>query len=84
MPKTNKKIKSAELHKDRNTQAFLSKFLGGEINELEPVYDPEQGYRYPIVESIIGDAASVNDFLNGLHKAGMLKRRLYDKIIYCP
>ncbi|MCK4669030.1 hypothetical protein KAT21_02800 [Candidatus Bathyarchaeota archaeon] len=84
MPKTNKKIKPAELHKDRNTQAFLSKFLSGEINELEPVYDPEQGYRYPIVESIIGDAASVNDFLNGLHKAGMLKRRLYDKIIYCP
>ena len=71
------------LYKDRNTQAFLSKFLNGEISELEPVYDPKVGYRYPIVEAIVGES-SVETFLNKLYEAGILKRRLYDKIIYCP
>ncbi len=83
MPKTNK-INRAELLKDRNTQAFLSKFLGGEISELEPVYDPKWGYRYPIVEKIIGDHSNVEDFLNTLCEAGILEIRLYDKVIYCP
>jgi len=83
MQKTGKP-KRAELYKDRNTQAFLSKFLSGEIGELEPVYDPKLGYRYPIVEAIVGDAADVEDFLNRLCEAGVLERRLYDKIIYCP
>ena len=83
MQKTNK-IKRAELYKDRNTQAFLGKFLSGEISELKPVYDPKLGYRYPVVEAIVGDTANVEDFLNRLCEAGILERRLYDKIIYCP
>ncbi|MDI6848140.1 MAG: hypothetical protein QMD23_08510 [Candidatus Bathyarchaeia archaeon] len=78
------KIKRAELYRDRNTQAFLSKFLSGEISELKPVCDPRRGYRYPIVESIIGDALDAEDFLDKLYEAGILERRLYDKIIYCP
>jgi transcription elongation factor Elf1 len=78
------KTKRAELYKDRNTQAFLGKFLSGELGELEPVYDPKLGYRYPVVEAIVGDAANVEDFLNRLFEAGILERRLYDKIIYCP
>ncbi len=83
MMKTNK-TKRAEIYRDRNTQVFLSKFLSGEISELKPVYDPKIGYRYPIVEAIIGDALNAEVFLNGLHEAGILKRRLYDKIIFCP
>jgi len=79
------KTERLELYKDRNTQAFLSKFLNGELNELEPVYDSTLGYRYPIVEAIVGnDASIVETFLNKLHEAGILKRRLYDKIVYCP
>ncbi|MDI6904892.1 MAG: hypothetical protein QMD13_05325 [Candidatus Bathyarchaeia archaeon] len=78
------KIKRAELYRDRNTQVFLSKFLSGEISELKPVCDPRRGYRYPIVESIIGDALDAEDFLDKLYEAGILERRLYDKIIYCP
>jgi len=78
------RIKRAELYKDRNTQAFLGRFLGGEMDELEPVYDPKLGYRYPIVEETIGDAVNAEDFLNELYEAGILERRLYDKIIYCP
>lgn len=78
------KTERADLYKDRNTQVFLSKFLSGEVAELEPVYDPKVGYRYPIVEAILGVASGAQDFLTKLHDAGVLKRRLYDKIIYCP
>lgn len=83
MSKTNK-IKRAELYKEHNTQVFLSKFFSGEISELKPVYDSKIGYRYPIVEAIIGDASKVEDFLNKLYEAGVLERKLYDKVIYCP
>jgi hypothetical protein len=83
MQKTSK-TKRAELYNDHNTQAFLSKFLSGEIGELEPIYDPKLGYTYPVVEAIVGDAADVEDFLNRLCEAGILERRLYDKIIHCP
>lgn len=82
MLETNK-MKRAELYRDHNTQVFLSKFLSGEISELKPAYDPKIGYRYPIVETIIGDSTA-EDFLNRLHEAGILERRLYDKIVYCP
>ena len=79
------KTERLELFKDHNTQAFLSKFLSGEIAELEPVYDAKLGYRYPIVEAIVGsDATAVEAFLNKLYDAGILKRKLFDKIIYCP
>ncbi|MDI6691623.1 MAG: hypothetical protein QME50_07175, partial [Candidatus Bathyarchaeota archaeon] len=65
MQKPNK-IERMELYRERNTQAFLSKFLSGEISELEPVYDPKLGYRYPMVEIILGDASEVEPFLNRL------------------
>ena len=82
MLETNK-MKRAELYRDHNTQVFLSKFLSGEISELKPAYDPKICYRYPIVETIIGDSTA-EDFLNRLYEAGILERRLYDKIVYCP
>jgi len=78
------KMERLELYKDRNTQVLLSKFLSGEISELEPVYDPKLGYRYPIVDAIVGDALTAEAFLNRLHEVGILERKLYDKIIYCP
>jgi hypothetical protein len=37
-----------------------------------------------MVEAIVGDALSAESFLNRLYEAGILERRLYDKIIYCP
>ncbi|MEM3442525.1 MAG: hypothetical protein QXM86_01515 [Candidatus Bathyarchaeia archaeon] len=78
------KVERLELYKDRNTQVFLSKFLSNEIKELEPVYDPQIGYHYPIVEAIVGDAEAAEEFLNKLFAAGVLERKLYDKVIYCP
>lgn len=78
------KAERANVYKDRNTQVFLSKFLSGELAELEPVYDPKVGYHYPLVEAIIGPALNAEDFLQKLHSTGVLKSKLYDKIIYCP
>jgi hypothetical protein len=73
-----------ELYRDHDVQIFLSKFLSGEIKTLEPVYDSEAGYRYPVVETIVGEASRVEPFLNNLCEAGVLEKKLYDKIIFCP
>ena len=73
-----------ELYRDRNVQMLLSKFLSGEIEKLDPVYASDVGYRYPVVESIVGDATQVGSFLNKLCEAGVLEKRLYDKTIFCP
>jgi hypothetical protein len=77
-------MERAELYKERKTQILLSKFLSGEISELEPVYDAKVGYHYPIVEKIVGDDTRVEDFLNKLYEADVLERKLYDKVIFCP
>ena len=79
-----KKAERAELYKDHNTQVFISKFLSGEVAELKPVYDSKLGYRYPLVEAVVGGTSDVESFLNRLCKAGVLERKLYDKIVYCP
>jgi hypothetical protein len=63
---------------------LLSKFLSGELETLEPVYDPKTGYHYPVVEAIVGEASQVEPFLSKLHDAGVLEKKLYDKIIFCP
>ncbi len=82
MPES-KKVQRAKLYGDRNTQILLSKFLSGDTTELEPVCDHRHGYRYPVVEKIIGRDSDAAVFLNRLHDAGILKRRLYDTIIHC-
>jgi len=78
------KLERIKLYKDPDVQAFLSKFLSGEISELKPTFDPKFGYRYAEVEAILGDAAKVEDFLNRLYEAKVIERKLYDKILYCP
>jgi transcription elongation factor Elf1 len=83
MQKADKK-EALELYRDRITQMFLSKFLSGEIKTLEPVYNQQTGYRYPAVEAIVGDASQVEPFLSKLHSAGVLEKKLYDRVIFCP
>jgi len=78
------KIERAELYKDRSVQILFDRLLGGEMNEIEPAYDSELGYHYPIVEEIVGDKSKVKRFLQKLHEAGMLRRRLFDKTLHCP
>jgi hypothetical protein len=77
------KAQRAELYKDRLVQVLLSKFLSGEISKLEPVYDANQGYRYTVLEKILGGSAGADDFLKQLADVGILKRELYDRNIYC-
>jgi hypothetical protein len=83
MQKAEKK-ETLELFKDRNVQMLLSNFLSGQIKTLEPVYDPQTGYRYPIVETIVGDASQVEPFLSKLQDAGILEEKLFDKVVLCP
>lgn len=73
-----------ELYKERSTQALLSRFLSGEISELQPIYDFKLGYSYPSVEAIAGSASGAEVLLKKLHESGILERKLYDKIISCP
>jgi len=74
----------SKLYKDHRVQMLLSKFASKEINKLEPVFDPIHGYRYPIVEAIVGTQSATEEFLENLFNAGILKRELFDKIVYCP
>ena len=78
------KIERTNLYKDHLVQVFLSKFLSGEIARLDPIFDPDQGYKYPLVEAILGTSEKVEDFLGELIKVGILKKELYDKILFCP
>ena len=73
-----------ELDRDRSSQALLSKFLSGEVRKLEPVYDPRNGYRYPQVEEITGDAAQTEALLAKMADSGVLDKVLQDKVILCP
>jgi hypothetical protein len=83
MQKANKK-ETPKIYADHNIQLLLRRFLSGEIKTLEPVYDSQTGYRYPAVEAIVGDASQVEPFLDELYSAGILEKKLYDKIIFCP
>lgn len=85
MPKEAQKHNNRiQLYKDRNVQLFISKFVSGELSKLSPVYDPKYGYRYLVVDAIVGDPSSTDELLQSLFEAGVLKRELYDKIVYCP
>ena len=78
------KDQRVKLYKDHNVQLLISKFVSGELSKLNSVYDPKYGYRYPVVDAIVGDPSSTDELLRSLFEAGVLKRELYDKIVYCP
>jgi hypothetical protein len=78
------KTDRAELYKDHLVQVILSKFLSGEVTRLEPVFDFDHGYRYPLVEAILGNRGKAEGFLEKLSQAGILGRELHDKVLFCP
>jgi len=78
------KDQRVKLYKDHNVQLLISKFVSGELSELNPVHDPKYGYKYPVVDAILGEPSRTEEFLQSLFEAGVLKRELYDKIVYCP
>jgi transcription elongation factor Elf1 len=73
-----------KLYKDHKVQLLISKFMSDKLGTLNPVYDPKHGFRYPIVEEIVGDPSSTEEFLQQLFEGGVLERKLYDKIVHCP
>ncbi len=77
------KMERINLYKDHLVQVFLSKFLSGEITRLEPTFDSEKGYTYPLVEKILGDHGKIAGFLSELSDVGILNRELYDKTLFC-
>ena len=83
MPKASKK-ELQSLYTDHKVQLLISKFSSGEIDALNPVFNPNLGIRYPIIDEVVGNGGNSNEFLETLFKGGVLKRKLYDKIIYCP
>jgi hypothetical protein len=83
MQKEEKK-EALALYRDRNVQTLLNKFLNGEIKMLEPVFNAQTGYRYPMVEKIVGDASQAEAFLNKLYSAGIMEKKLFDEVISCP
>jgi hypothetical protein len=81
---TEEKREALALYRDRNVQTLLNKFLNCEIQTLEPVFNQQTGYRYPLVEKIVGDASQAEAFLNKLYNAGIIEKKLYDEVIFCP
>lgn len=83
MPKASKK----ELHRlseDHKTQLLVSKFISDELGTLCPEFDTLKGFKYPIVDDILGDSSNTDNFLKKLFEGGILDRKLYDKIVKCP
>ena len=72
-----------EPYNDQKTK-FLSKIFSDKNEELEPHYDPSRGYYYPEVKAILGKTMDEKVFLDKLHEAGILERKIYDKTIHCP
>ena len=83
MPKASKK-ELLKLCKDHKVQLLISKFVSDELGTLNPIYDPKHGFKHPIVDEIIGDSYRTDEFLQKLFEGGVLERKLYDKIVYCP
>ncbi|UCC58779.1 MAG: hypothetical protein JSW14_02385 [Candidatus Bathyarchaeum sp.] len=83
MPKVSKK-ELQKLYKNNKVQLLISKFMSDTPDNLNPIYEPKHGFRYPIVDEIVGGTSSAEEFLEKLFEGGVLERKLYDKIIYCP
>jgi transcription elongation factor Elf1 len=82
MPQASKK-ELLNLYKEHNVQLLISKFVSDELGALNPIYDPQHGFGYPAIAEMVGDS-STDEFLKKLFEGGVLNRKLYDKIIYCP
>ena len=83
MPKASKK-ELQKLSKDHKTQLLISKFVSDDLDTLYPTFDTKKGFKYPIIEDILGDSSSTETFLERLFEGGVLERKLYDKIVQCP
>jgi hypothetical protein len=83
MPKGSKK-ELLRLYKDPKVQLLISKLLSDNLETLTPTFDSKHGFTYPLVDEIVGDSSDTEEFLQKMFEGGVLERKIYDKIIYCP
>jgi hypothetical protein len=73
-----------EYYKDPNVETFMTRVLE-KIELVKPIFDLEQGYRYPHVENAIkSDPNKANAFLENLVQAEILDKQLHDMELRCP
>lgn len=73
-----------EYYKDLNVETFMTSVLE-KVESVKPVFDLEQGYRYPHVEHAIkSDPDKTNAFLENLVQAEILDKHIHDMEIRCP
>ena len=72
MPKASKK-ELQSLYTDHKVQLLISKFSSGEIDALNPVFNPNLGIRYPIIDEVVGNGGNksrVSAWLNQISRPG--------------
>ena len=74
------------LYGSRIVQLLLSGFIGGMVQELTPTFDSDRKVRYPIVENLdeITPGSNPQEILDELAYAGILERKLYERLACCP
>ncbi|MBS7644209.1 hypothetical protein KEJ26_06525 [Candidatus Bathyarchaeota archaeon] len=78
--------KEKERHYQENrVHKLLDGLISDGLLELKPTFDPTYGFRYNYVEKILQETPlDIVKFLETLSQVGILKKKLYDKIIRCP
>jgi transposase-like protein len=74
-----------KLYREHDVILLLNRLVSEGTDEIKPVLDPAHGFRYPEVEKLIG--GTTTDAVNLIEKlanAGILEKKFFDKIIYCP
>jgi len=64
--------KQLEIFTDSRVQHFLGRFLNGQLSKINPTLNEETGYKYPEVESLVGNHEDVEPFLESLVNHGLL------------
>ncbi len=73
-----------ELYKRPDVEAVINALLTA-TGRLDPLFDLEQGYRYPDVEKAISkDSDGALALLEDLYEGGVLDSQIYDMEIRCP
>jgi len=70
------------LLRDRRIQLLMGLLLGGSLDKITPILDPERGYRYPEAERLLEGEAE--ETLERLEDAGLLEREFCGYLALCP
>jgi len=77
-------VNRVDFYKRSDVEAIIQTLIAKNGN-LDPVFDLEQGYRYPDIEKAIGkDSTGAVELLEELYEAKVLSSKVYDMEIRCP